>query len=91
MSNDSPAREHSGRALSWTPSQRELERQASRTAIGRKKALIATVSSVIVIGSLIRLIVTSPGWQSVKETFFDWSYGAEVLGVVAKSHNIKIS
>jgi len=84
MNNDSPARETLGRALSWTPSQRELDRQASRKAIGRKKALIATISSVVVIGSLIRLIVTSPGWQSVKETFFDWSYGGEVLGVVAK-------
>jgi polar amino acid transport system permease protein len=84
MSNDSPARETSGRALSWTPSQRELERQAARKAIGRKKALIATISSVIVIGSLIRLVVTSPGWQSVKKTFFDWPYGSEVLSAVAK-------
>jgi polar amino acid transport system permease protein len=84
MSNDSPARETSGRALSWTPSQRELERQAARKAIGRKKALIATISSVIVIGSLIRLVITSPGWQTVKKTFFDWSYGGEVLGAVAK-------
>ena len=90
MSNDSPARETSGRALSWTPSQRELERQASRKAIGRKKALIATLSSVLVIGSLIRLIVTSPGWQSVKDTFFDWSYGGEVLGAVAKGLVVNI-
>lgn len=90
MSNDSPARESSGRALSWTPSQRELDRQASRKAIGRKKALIATVSSVLVIGSLIRLIVTSPGWKSVKETFFDLSYGSEVLGVVAKGLIVNI-
>ena len=90
MSNDSPARETSGRALSWTPSQRELERQASRKAIGRKKALIATLSSVLVIGSLIRLIITSPGWQSVKDTFFDWSYGGEVLGAVAKGLVVNI-
>jgi len=90
MSNDSPARETSGRALSWTPSQRELERHESRKAIGRKKALIATLSSVIVIGSLIRLIVTSPGWISVKETFFDLSYGSEVLGVVAKGLIVNI-
>ena len=90
MSNDSPARKTSGRALSWTPSQRELERQASRKAIGRKKALIATLSSVIVIGSLIRLIITSPGWQSVKDTFFDWSYGGEVLGAVAKGLVVNI-
>ena len=90
MNNDSPARYISGRALSWTPSQRELERQASRKAIGRKKALIATLSSVLVIGSLIRLIVTSPGWQSVKDTFFDWSYGGEVLGAVAKGLVVNI-
>jgi len=90
MNNDSPARDISGRALSWTPSQRELERQASRKAIGRKKALIATLSSVVVIGSLIRLIVTSPGWQSVKDTFFDWSYGGEVLGAVAKGLVVNI-
>ena len=90
MNNDSPARYISGRALSWTPSQRELERQASRKAIGRKKALIATLSSIVVIGSLIRLIVTSPGWQSVKDTFFDWSYGGEVLGAVAKGLVVNI-
>ena len=90
MNNDSPARDISGRALSWTPSHRELERQASRKAIGRKKALIATLSSVLVIGSLIRLIVTSPGWQSVKDTFFDWSYGGEVLGAVAKGLVVNI-
>ena len=90
MNNDSPARDDLGRALSWTPSQRELERQASRKAIGRKKALIATLSSVIVIGSLIRLIITSPGWQSVKDTFFDWSYGGEVLGAVAKGLVVNI-
>ena len=90
MNNDSPARDDSGRASSWTPSQRELERQASRKAIGRKKALSATLSSVIVIGSLIRLIITSPGWQSVKDTFFDWSYGGEVLGAVAKGLVVNI-
>jgi len=90
MSNDSPARDNSGRALSWVPSERELERQASRKAISRKKALIATVSSVLVIGSLVRLVVTSPGWKSVKETFFDVSYGSEVLGVVAKGLVVNI-
>ena len=93
MNNDSPARDNSGRALSWVPSDRELQRQISRKAIGRKKALIATISSVLVIGALITLIITSPGWQVVKETFFDWSYGGEVLGAVAKGLvvNIKLT
>ena len=93
MNNDSPARDNSGRALSWVPSDRELQRQISRKAIGRKKALVATISSVVVIGALITLIVTSPGWQVVNETFFDWSYGGEVLGAVAKGLvvNIKLT
>lgn len=90
MNNDSPARDNLGRALSWTPSQREIERQISRKGIGRNKALIATLSSVVVIGSIIRLIITSPGWQSVKDTFFDWSYGGEVLGAVAKGLVVNI-
>jgi polar amino acid transport system permease protein len=84
MNNDSPARDISGRALSWAPSPREVQRQLARKAISHKKILIATISSVLVLGALAGLIVTSPGWQVVKETFFDWAYGAQVLGAISK-------
>ena len=84
MSNVSPARDNSGRASLWTPSPREVQRQEARKAINRKKILIATTSSILVLGVLASLIVTSPGWQVVKETFFDWSYGSEVLGAISE-------
>ncbi|KGA18807.1 hypothetical protein GM51_7650 [freshwater metagenome] len=84
MSNVSPARDNSGRASLWTPSPREVQRQEARKAINRKKILIAATSSIFVLGALASLIVTSPGWQVVKETFFDWSYGTEVLGAISK-------
>ena len=84
MNNASPARDDSGRASLWTPSPREVERQIARKAINRKKILIAATSSILVLGALASLIVTSPGWQVVKETFFDWSYGSEVLGAISK-------
>jgi polar amino acid transport system permease protein len=84
MNNASPTRDDSGRASLWTPSPREVQRQVARKAINRKKILIATTSSVLVLGALASLIVTSPGWQVVKETFFDWSYGSEVLGAISK-------
>jgi polar amino acid transport system permease protein len=84
MNNVSPARDNSGRASLWTPSPREVERQVAQRAINRKKILIATTSSILVLGALASLIVTSPGWQVVKETFFDWSYGSEVLGAISK-------
>ena len=84
MSNVSPARDNSGRASLWTPSPREVQRQEARKAINRKKILIAATSSIFVLGALASLIVTSPGWQVVKETFFDWSYGSEVLSAISK-------
>jgi polar amino acid transport system permease protein len=84
MNNASPARDNSGRASLWTPSPREVQRQVARNTINRKKILIATTSSTLVLGALASLIVTSPGWQVVKETFFDWSYGSEVLGAISK-------
>ncbi len=84
MNNASPARDDSGRASLWTPSPREVERQIARKAINRKKILIAATSSILVLGALASLIVTSPGWQVVKETFFDWSYGSEVLAPFPK-------
>ncbi len=38
----------------------------------RRQTAIAAVSTVLVIGLLITAIVTSKGWESVQEAFFDW-------------------
>jgi polar amino acid transport system permease protein len=43
---------------------------------------IATVSSILVLGALAAVVVTSPGWPVVQETFFDRAYGREVLPAV---------
>jgi polar amino acid transport system permease protein len=53
--------------------ERRLEREAAKRARSRRNALIAAVSSVVVIGGLAALVLTSPGWPSVRETFFSWS------------------
>jgi polar amino acid transport system permease protein len=34
---------------------------------------ISVISSVVVLGGLAALILTSPGWDDVKQTFFSWS------------------
>ena len=84
MNNDSPARSNSSRALSWSPSEREQARQKTRRKLARKKIGVATASSIVVLGTLVIGLITSPGWQVVKETFFDWAYGREILHLVAK-------
>ena len=63
----------------WSPSSREIERRGARRRISRKQASVAAVSSTVVLGTLLAIIVTSPGWETVKNTFFDIDYGREVF------------
>jgi polar amino acid transport system permease protein len=63
----------------WKPSDLELLRRAARKEKNKRNALIAALSSFLVLGSLVLLIVTSPGWESLRDTFFKWAYGVEVL------------
>jgi len=54
----------------------ETSRRAIRATARRRRsqrgAAIAALSTVVVIGGLAAIIVTSPGWENVKETFFSW-------------------
>jgi polar amino acid transport system permease protein len=74
----------------WSPSSRELERRNVRRQISRKQFTIAGISSVLVLGALYTLIITSPGWQVVKDTFFDLDYGREVLPTVLRGLVVNI-
>jgi polar amino acid transport system permease protein len=74
----------------WSPSSRELERRNARRQISRKQFTIAGISSVLVLGALYTLIITSPGWQVVKETFFDLDYGRDVLPTVLRGLVVNI-
>jgi polar amino acid transport system permease protein len=49
---------------------RRAERAAIRRARARRGQTIAAVSTVVVLGSVFALILSSPGWDQVRETFF---------------------
>ncbi len=53
-------------------SDRRAARAAARRVKTRRSVAISAVSTIVVLGGLIALIVTSPGWPTVKETFFSW-------------------
>ena len=74
----------------WSPSSRELERRNARRQISRKQFTVAGISSVLVLGALYTLIITSPGWQVVKDTFFDLDYGRDVLPTVLRGLVVNI-
>jgi len=54
-------------------SDRRLARQAAKRRRQRRGQAIAAISSIVVLGGLAVWILTSPGWPSVRETFFSWS------------------
>jgi len=63
----------------WQPSELEVSRRQARAKKNRKNALIAALSSTLVLGTLAIVAVTSPGWKSLSNAFFKWAYGVEVL------------
>lgn len=79
-----PAQAVSGTAADdWTPSPVQQERLAYRRRRTRRSAAIATVSTVLVVAVVAVVVVTSPGWSRLRDTFFDLSYGWQVLPDVA--------
>jgi polar amino acid transport system permease protein len=63
---------------------RRAVREAARRRRARRGAALSAGSTVLVLGLLIALVVTSPGWSSVKETFFSASAFKESFPDVLK-------
>jgi polar amino acid transport system permease protein len=54
-------------------SDRRLARETAKRRQARRGQAIAAVSTVVVLGGLAAWVLTSPGWPTVRETFFSWS------------------
>jgi len=46
------------------------DRRRARRARARRSIAISTVSTIVVLGALVTVVVTSPGWDKVRESFF---------------------
>ena len=55
----------------WRPSDLELARRATRRQQSTKSVLIALVSTVVFVAVVGWAILSSPGWQDVRRSFFD--------------------
>ncbi|MEA2384522.1 MAG: polar amino acid transport system permease protein [Solirubrobacteraceae bacterium] len=53
------------------PEDRRAYRAAAERRRARRGLVIAAASTVVVVGGLAALILTSPGWNNVRDTFFD--------------------
>jgi polar amino acid transport system permease protein len=64
---------------------RRAEREAVRRQRARRGTAIAAISTIVVLGGLASLILTSPGWDAVQRTFFSPDDFAEVFPDVLKA------
>jgi len=62
-----------GRAGAALSTSRQEVRAAARQRRARRGTAISVLSSVVVLGGLAALVLTSPGWDDVRQTFFSWS------------------
>jgi polar amino acid transport system permease protein len=66
----------------WQPSARELERRRVRRALHTRSVLLATVLTVAVFAVVGAVVVSSPGWATVKATFFDWQIAKDTFPAI---------
>ncbi len=58
-------------AAGWTPSERQLERQAVAARVRRRQRATAALITLVVFGGLALGAVSSPGWDRFADTFLD--------------------
>ena len=79
-----------GVAQATTARDRRAEREAFRRQRARRGTAIAAISTIVVLGGLAALILTSPGWDEVQRTFFSPDDFAEVSVAVLTPAECKL-
>ena len=74
----------------WTPSPRELERRRARARLARNRVALATLATAVVIGALVAAVLLSPGWERVRESFFDGFHARESLPAIVDGFWINV-
>lgn len=74
----------------WVPSEREQERRLVRARLRRRRTLVASLATVVVIGGLLAVVVLSPGWPRVRESFFDGHHARAALPAIVDGFWINV-
>jgi len=66
----------------WSPSPRELERRLLRRRLRLRSTLIAALAVVVVFAGVGLLVITSPGWDRVRDAFFNGHHARASLPAI---------
>jgi len=72
-----------GPAATYTPSPRQLEREAYRRSRATRSVMVSAFSTVVLLTVLVGVTVTSPGWPRVRSSFLDLEVARRALPDVA--------
>ncbi len=75
---------------SWTPSARQRERDTFRRRQSSRRTAVALGSTVLVLGLLAYVVLSSPGWPRVRDAYFDWSEAKSVLPLVLRGFEVNV-
>ncbi|MCO7239350.1 MULTISPECIES: amino acid ABC transporter permease [unclassified Aeromicrobium] len=67
------------------PSERQQARERYRRSRALRRGSVAAVSTVVVLGLLLLGVVSSPGWDRVQRTFFDWQDAKDSVGPITEA------
>lgn len=70
--------------VSWAPSELETERQAYRRRASVRSVIVAFGSTLIFTLVVAAILVKTPGWESVKESFFNLDVAKDSLPAILK-------
>jgi polar amino acid transport system permease protein len=69
-------------ADSWQPSAVQRDRDAWRRRRAVRSAVVAALSTVLLLGTAALAVVSSPGWARVRETYFSWDKAVDSFPAV---------
>jgi len=70
--------------VSWAPSELEVHRREYRRRASGRSVIIALFSTLLFVGVIAVVVVNTPGWESVKTTFFNTEVAADSFPAVLK-------
>ena len=70
------------------PTRRAVAERAER----RRSIVVASISTVVVVGVLVALVISAPGWDEVRASFFSWDDLTASLGDIVPAFwiNVKV-
>ncbi|MFC5186186.1 amino acid ABC transporter permease [Actinomadura harenae] len=79
-------------ADTWVKSERQLAREHAQRRAGIRSGSIAAASTILCVAVVAVVVLSSPGWPRVHETFFNWGQFSEAFPDVLSGFwlNVKI-